>query len=164
MLKRFCGNCKKEFFVKPSRIKYGEGKYCSISCQYEGARKGKTIPCFLCGKKKYRSLHQISRSKSKKFFCSKSCQTKWRNSIYKGKNHANWKGGLSTYKSILKKSNTPMVCVLCKTKDERVLAVHHIDKNRANNKIENLAYLCHNCHHLVHYDTKEYKKFMVLVV
>jgi hypothetical protein len=49
---------------------------------------------------------------------------------------------------------------LCSTKDERVLAVHHIDHNRLNNKLDNLAWLCHNCHHLVHHDNVEKHRFL----
>jgi predicted HNH restriction endonuclease len=37
----------------------------------------------------------------------------------------------------------------------RVLAVRHIDQNHKNNNVENLAWLCHNCHHLVHNDKVE---------
>jgi predicted HNH restriction endonuclease len=44
-----------------------------------------------------------------------------------------------------------MVCVLCKVSDKRILAVHHKDNNRKNNKVENLVWLCHNCHILVHH-------------
>jgi predicted HNH restriction endonuclease len=42
-----------------------------------------------------------------------------------------------------------------------VLAVHHVDQNRTNNKVTNLAWLCHNCHHLVHRYPIERKKVQV---
>lgn len=57
------------------------------------------------------------------------------------------------------RQSIPKICRLCKTKDIRVLAVHHIDKNRKNNKISNLAWLCHNCHLLVHHYDAERNKF-----
>lgn len=35
-----------------------------------------------------------------------------------------------------------------------VLNVHHIDRNRTNNKLENLIILCPNCHSIEHYNKK----------
>jgi len=53
------------------------------------------------------------------------------------------------------------VCFRCRTKDKRILAVHHIDETHLNNDIKNLAWLCHNCHYLVHNDKVEKQKFLV---
>lgn len=159
-----CKQCLKAFHAKPFWVKKGYGIYCSSACQYLGRRNGGMMPCSVCGKSTYKKALELKRSKSGKFFCGKSCQAIWRNDYFSGERHANWKDGSSTYRSVLEKSSIAMRCVLCRTTDKRVLAVHHIDKNRKNNKIENLAYLCHNCHHLVHHDTKEYEKFMVAIV
>jgi hypothetical protein len=41
-------------------------------------------------------------------------------------------------------------CNECGMEDERVLLVHHKDKNRLNNNIENLEVLCWNCHIIKH--------------
>lgn len=120
--------------------------------------------CFICGKETYKKVTQIKRSKSGKFFCGKSCQTKWRNEEFSGEKHANWKIGLHTYRDRMLRSKKEKICQLCLTKDSRVLAVHHIDKNRKNNKISNLAWLCHNCHFLVHHHEEEKAKFMVSMV
>lgn len=146
-----CKLCKNKFYVKPSRIKRGYGKYCSAQCQYKSYLKGKIVKCFICEKEVYKALRQLKKSKSKKYFCSKSCQTKWRNSIFIGKKHANWKTGEYAYKSILDRHKIPKLCKVCKTKDIRILAVHHVDKNHRNNKLTNLMWLCHNCHFLVHH-------------
>ena len=64
---------------------------------------------------------------------------------------SNWKDGMYAYRSVLTRHKVSAKCTLCGTKDKRVLAVHHVDENRKNNKVENLRWLCHNCHHLVHY-------------
>ncbi|MBI4600028.1 HNH endonuclease [Candidatus Uhrbacteria bacterium] len=98
------------------------------------------------------------------FFCNKSCQTKWRNQVYSGPRHHLWIDGGSMYREIMRRSDAKQICRLCKTKDTRILIVHHIDKNRKNNNIANLAWLCHNCHFLVHHHEDERKKFMVGVV
>jgi len=41
-------------------------------------------------------------------------------------------------------------CNKCGIIDKRVLLVHHKDKNRYNNNIENLEVLCWNCHIIKH--------------
>ena len=156
-----CQVCKKEFKTKPSIVARGFGKYCSPKCHKLGLRKGKEVECFLCGKLSYKSKVSLGRSKSGKFFCSKSCQTKWRNQEFVGSKHANWTGGRYSYRSVLTRNKVPKIFFLCKTKDVRVMAVHHKDRNRKNNKVENLVWLCHNCHHLVHYYKDEQDKIMV---
>ena|SRR3989344_609467 len=159
-----CNRCDKPFYAKPSWLAKGNGKFCSLECYRSTARKGRNIPCDTCGSVTYRQSSGIAKSKSGKFFCSKSCQTRWRNQLYVGEQHKNFINGGSTYRAVIKRSNVPKVCGLCRSNDLRVLAVHHIDKNRKNNKLENLAWLCHNCHYLVHHDERERAKFMAAIV
>jgi hypothetical protein len=154
-----CKFCLKEFYAKQSWLNKGYGIYCSSVCQYKGRKTGKNIACYICGKETYKQLKSIKNSKSGNFFCNKSCQAIWRNQEFIGAKHANWKDGLYAYKSVLLRNKVAKVCTLCKIKDKRVLAVHHIDKNRKNNLVSNLAWLCHNCHHLVHYHKEEEKNF-----
>jgi hypothetical protein len=93
----------------------------------------------------------LRRSKSEKFFCSKSHQTLWRNQIFSGINHPNWKKGeYIAHKEFLLKNKVEALCKICGCDDVRILAVHHSDKNHNNNNLDNLVFLCHNCYHLVH--------------
>ncbi len=156
-----CKTCDRRFSVKLFWIKNGGGKYCSLECKYSGTRKGRYEDCFTCGKKTYKQLKQLEHSKSGNYFCSKSCQTQWRNRVFIGPKHANWKHGRNSYRSVLDRHKIPRVCTLCAGDDERVLAVHHIDKDRLNNRVENLAWLCHNCHFLVHHDIVEQRRFFL---
>lgn len=87
----------------------------------------------------------------------------WRNSTFVGPYHGNWKGGEKSYRETLLRIKTEKFCLRCKINDIRILAVHHLDRNRKNNKLENLAWLCHNCHYLIHHDKKVDEKFMVIV-
>ncbi|KKU70088.1 MAG: hypothetical protein UX94_C0011G0016 [Parcubacteria group bacterium GW2011_GWA2_47_21] len=155
-----CKICRKKFYVRPTHVKIGWGKYCSRSCHHKGMRTGKFIGCFLCGKGIYRTPTSMLHSKSKKYFCSKSCQTKWRNTQYIGSKHANWKDGKNAYKSVLNRHGIMPICFYCRTRDKRILAVHHIDENHFHNYVSNLAWLCHNCHYLVHNDKVEKQKFL----
>ncbi len=154
-----CKKCSKTFYGKPSLISKGQAKYCSLPCRYEDRKLGKNIKCDLCGKESYKQLKAIKNSKSKKFFCSKSCQTVWRNKEFVGEKHKNWKEGLFAYRSVLDRNKIEKTCTLCRTEDLRILAVHHIDKNRKNNNVSNLAWLCHNCHFLVHHSKQDSLKF-----
>jgi hypothetical protein len=146
-----CIVCEREFYVKPNRIKKGWGKYCSKQCNYQGQKTGIILPCFNCGQETYKTTVDQKRSQSGRYFCSKSCQTVWRNSeLFVGEHHANWRGGESSYRDALRRAKVVQVCARCKIHDARVLAVHHKDRNRQNNTITNLTWLCHNCHFLIH--------------
>lgn len=159
-----CVNCSVEFYAKPSWIKKGWGKYCSQICNHEAQKKGILVDCRTCQKQTYKSLREQKRSKNGAFFCSKSCQTIWRNAkLYSNEHHVNWRGGKSSYRQRLLKSDIPQICSRCAIEDIRVLAVHHKDKNRLKNQFSNLIWLCHNCHYLVHHFKDEAKNFMVPV-
>lgn len=146
-----CLICKTKFYVKPSHLALGWGKYCSTDCRTKAQLKGKIQPCFICKKRTYKSISRLLRSKSKLYFCSKTCQTIWRNKIlYSGRNHYNWKTGINSYRKIQISKGVSKECILCQIKDERVLIVHHLDHNRKNNDERNLTWLCCNCHYLVH--------------
>lgn len=157
-----CRLCNKDFYTKPCWIKRGHGFFCSRACQYQAARKGRVVECFLCKKEIYKAPKELK--KSEKYFCNKSCQTKWRNVFFSGAKHANWKGGASIdYKDLIIRHNIPKICRLCKTEDSRILAVHHIDLNHSNNAIENLMWLCHNCHFLIHHYNEERDRLMASI-
>lgn len=147
-----CKICTKQFYAKPNHIIKGWGKFCSRDCQRIGQFKGTEIKCYTCEKSVYRSQAELRKSKSGKFFCGKSCQTIWRNSIvFVGMNHPNWKSGDNqAYRSKLIRSDAKKVCQRCGHSDKRVLVVHHIDRSHQNNSIDNLTWLCANCHYLVH--------------
>ncbi len=146
-----CGICDKNFYVKPSHQKLGWGKYCSLECRSKSQLKGKFFNCLVCKKEFYRSPSKIKHSKSGNFFCSKACHMGWKNSQAIEERHPNWSGGTQAYRNILKRSGRKRYCTGCKISDKRVLVVHHIDQNRKNNDLSNLAWLCQNCHHLIHY-------------
>lgn len=158
-----CKICCNEFYAKPSHVKNGWGIFCSRKCKNIGTRVRKPINCFVCNKLVYKTKSQIKRSKSGKLFCGKSCQTKWRNVKYSGNMHSSWKGGQSLYRKIILKSGTPAQCILCRKKDFRILVVHHIDHNHSNINSENLVWLCHNCHYLVHHDKLEKQRFLSIL-
>lgn len=156
MIRTSCLQCDKYFYVKPNRLLRGWGKYCSRSCQNLSQKTGDYVQCHNCKKPIYKNRMEIKRSKSGCFFCNKSCQTIWRNrEVYVGDRHSNWTTGKASYRKNMLRSEKPHICSKCRTEDTRVLAVHHLDKNRDNNKLDNLIWLCHNCHYLVHHFANE---------
>ena len=165
MPKVSCNICAKIFYAKPCHIKRGDGKFCSMTCATKGRRRGKFINCTICNKQVWKQPKALLHSKSGKFFCGKSCQTVWRNTIrFIGPEHPNWKGGEYTYRYILRRSNVLKICKNCGLNDTRLLSIHHIDKNHKNNNLKNLVYLCYNCHFLIHHDKTEFNKFMEALV
>ena len=71
--------------------------------------------------------------------------------------------GESAYRRILISSGEIKKCILCKIEDFKVLSVHHIDKNRKNNNISNLTWVCQNCHYLIHHCLTEENKLMAKI-
>ncbi len=159
-----CLICGKEFYVKPNWLKLGWGKYCSRDCVFKSQRKGRWVRCFICKKQVWKAPRALIHSRSGRYFCNKSCQTLWRNQEFIGSKHGNWKTGEKSYRDILKRSKITPICERCKSDDVRILVVHHLDRDRKNNKVENLAWVCHNCHYLIHHNKKENKIFMEALV
>lgn len=155
-----CKVCDTPRYVKPSHIRVGWGKFCSKTCQYTAQRTGTVFICTTCGKDVYRNKSDQHRSNSETYFCSKSCQTTWRNKRFVREKHKNWVNGESSYRDALKRASKKMWCEKCSILDTRVLAVHHKDKNRKNNDLQNLIWLCHNCHFLVHHYPAESHGFL----
>jgi hypothetical protein len=158
-----CLICKNSFYARPSLIKKGWGIFCSLNCKKIGTSKKEAVNCYVCGEIIFKTQSQLEHSKSNKFFCSKSCQTRWRNVEYSGKKHSGWNGGQSIYRKKLIRSNLKPECLMCKITDLRVLAVHHIDNDHSNSDLNNLAWLCHNCHYVVHHDKLEKQRFSRLL-
>lgn len=84
--------------------------------------------------------------------------------MYIGPNHPNWKGGDNAYRDMMLRATSVKACKRCGVADFRLLTVHHLDENRHHNTIENLVWMCYNCHFLVHKDKEEKSKFMEALV
>ena len=88
------------------------------------------------------------RTKTKTFyrrrFCSVSC-AKARDEY--------WKNNMTNYATICWK-NHKKECIICG--EDKIVAVHHYDKNHSNNKPENLVPLCPTHHQYIHskYETE----------
>lgn len=78
MEKCSCLTCGKVFFLPPSRLKWGRGKYCSPRCQYKHIRENpkkneRVYVCPVCKK----SFKKVVHKKVQNVYCSMKC-------VYKG--------------------------------------------------------------------------------
>jgi 5-methylcytosine-specific restriction endonuclease McrA len=150
-----CQNCKKEVNNKRKinlNKKLGYKLFCSNECYYESKKKGKICKCSKCGKTIYKRPSDLKKSKTGNIYCSKTCAVSNNNSIFRqGENHPNYKKDptVRTYRKRKFKVNEAK-CENCGIDDKRVLEVHHKDKNRDNNNLDNLQILCANCHLIQH--------------
>jgi hypothetical protein len=149
-----CDQCGKEINKKPCHVKInaekGHKNYCSDKCRKTGQFKGQLYNCGYCSKEIYRIPSQVKKSKSGLVFCNSSCACSYNNTALRsGENNPNWKDGETAYTRFA--YNTyKKECSICGFNNENALEIHHIDKNRANNELDNLIILCANHHTLIH--------------
>lgn len=106
--------------------------------------------CAKCGRTIQRRPVDLQRSKTGNLYCSKSCSNSSNNSLFRQhENNPNYTHGRSSYRNRRLKESE-MKCERCGFDDPRALQVHHKDKNRKNNRLENLELLCANCHLIEH--------------
>jgi len=84
----------------------------------------------------------IKNYKTSKGTCSKSCA----NTFFKsGEGNGNWKG--SQYQTLCF-TNHKKECIICK--EDKIVAVHHMNEDHEDNRIENLIPLCPTHHQYMH--------------
>jgi Zn finger protein HypA/HybF involved in hydrogenase expression len=167
-IKKNCLNCFKEFNSPLKEIKRGNGKLCSISCS-NNFRKGvrKVIPnvvCRMCNTSFYKIKSSQKLSRTGLFFCTRKCKDMAQR-LESGVHELN-ESRINASKlrskresreySAIAKRNHPLRCNKCQyDKIIQVLEVHHKDRNRKNNNVENLEILCPTCHQEEHFINKD---------
>jgi hypothetical protein len=124
--------------------------FCSTNCgtSLDINNKYTELECAHCNTVFKRLKSKLSTSKHSVYFCSRECKDIGQSYIenimpdHYGTGSSNYRQkAFATFKH---------ECAACSFNNEYALEVHHIDKNRDNNKINNLIILCANCHTLVH--------------
>ncbi len=137
-----CIVCKKPVYRRPDELERSNGRaFCSSACFGMTCRREK--PCVVCGKGILRSLHRKT--------CSRSCSNTYRAGIkYKIGRPKDKARMLSNVKKRLS-SLRGQKCERCKYAIYDVLQVHHRNRDRGDNRPENLELICPNCHFEEHY-------------
>lgn len=151
-----CAYCKTAFttWAAPSR----KAKYCSRGCSNKGsASQAVDIECAQCHKVFKKNQSKLSYSKSGLRFCTKKCKCEAQKlggiraimpAHYGTANGIN-PNSHNYYRNIF--SVEELVCHRCGYCEfSCAIDIHHKDKNRLNNRKENLIPLCANCHRGLH--------------
>ena len=132
-----CEECGNKFTHIACRA--NKAKYCSKICNYKSmSRKGSVEhTCQHCSQK-FRAAPSAKRK-----FCSRSCINKTKKET--------WHPVFSTVRKSMIARQMLIKCERCGYDAEpKILGVHHKDRNRHNNSLENLEVLCPICHSLEH--------------
>lgn len=151
---KLCTYCNKEFLAPIKELNRGNGKVCSRNCARRNRqRKEDNVICSFCNHSFYLNNSQKKNSKSGLFFCCRDHKDKAQRlefGLLEIMPDHYGTGGQS-YREIAFRS-FPNECAICKWSEfPKVLEVHHKDKNRENNKLNNLIILCPNHHRITHY-------------
>lgn len=150
-----CLNCKNDFDCENRKgnynLKMGFNIYCSSKCYNEYRNKKILFNCATCGKEIFKRESDSKRSKTGNLYCSKRCSTINNNRLFKKwENHPKYKNGRATYRNHKLNSVENPKCQRCDYSNVLALEIHHKDRNRKNNELENLEILCSNCHTIEH--------------
>lgn len=133
-----CKFCKKMFYA--SRKALEKQTYCSMECRNK-ARENKIIKICLNCKKEFKVKKSMERIR----YCSKKCSYIYKRSL------KDYDGALRI-KRDMKRDGLIKECYKCGYNiHPEILVTHHIDRDRNNNVLENIAILCPNCHSKEHY-------------
>lgn len=155
-----CLSCKNSFSPPLKEWKRGGGKYCSKQCSYKRIRtktlKKPNHTCALCSLEFYRKESTKKNSRSGLYFCSRKCkefaQSLNGNFTAIQPSHYGTCGENSSDYRLIAFRNLEAVCTRCKyNRYKSVLVVHHKNRNREDNSLDNLEILCPTCHAEEHY-------------
>ncbi len=147
-----CAVCDKPIYRRPCQIEKSIGRFfCSTVCH--GIYSRKENPCLVCGTPILASLHKRT--------CGRGCSNKHRAGIKYGRNSP---------KSIVKSQQAlkmrllyirGKICGRCNYDKYEILQVHHKDRNRKNNNLNNLELICPNCHYEEHFLEKSWLRNVI---
>lgn len=148
-----CGVCNVPIYKRPSQIERNQGKvFCSVTCYGKSCRK--ETPCVICGTLILAGLHKKT--------CSRSCSNKNRIGI---KYKIGRPGDKAMSARILKlrlMKERGKSCERCNYNKYEILQVHHKNRKKTDNRVENLEIICPNCHYEEHFLEKSWLKKSII--
>lgn len=139
-IERVCGQCGVHFWTFPAEVRKGGGKFCSRSCATTH-RNTHDNPAWRPEVRAKISLNHADVSgKNNPMYMRRGEDAP---SYVDGRK--SFKGEI--YRRILLASGREQMCEVCGDTDN--LHVHHRDGNHKNNVVENLSWVCVDCHYKV---------------
>ncbi len=138
---RICERCGSLFKRHAGHLKQ---RFCSRQCVKIDE---KLFSCVFCKKE------WSEKTSRKRKYCSRSCARQHYGELLKNSNRANgiWPNYREAKTALLKANSQ---CSNCGWSEiPAILELHHIDRNRRNNRYSNLTLLCPTCHTTVHFKT-----------
>lgn len=133
-----CVQCGVKFDVYRNQVKKGKGKFCSVSC-------GMTYRNTINNPTRCKKVREkISRNHADVSGIN--------NPMYgiRGEDAPGYIDGRNSYVGETSRrialANFEHKCTICGVTNLNEMDVHHIDRDRGNNKLENLMLLCTKCH------------------
>jgi hypothetical protein len=159
-----CELCQKEFISRKDQLR----RFCSKECSSLDRRKREISTCANCNIEFETKLSCQKASKSGFRFCSRACKDK-----------AQCIGGIKeimpphfgtgkssrAYRNLYRQltQNENLCCLRCSYNEfECGIDIHHIDRDRNNNVLENLIALCAPCHRALHCGYWQYNNGIVV--
>jgi hypothetical protein len=132
-----CLVCSTSIYRRPSEIKQNQGKvFCTMVCYGAFSRKEK--PCAVCKKPILASFNKKT--------CSRACSNIYRAGIKYNIGRPKDKVRSQQALKIRLLEERGRVCERCEYDKYQILEVHHRNRNRQDNNLENLLLICPNCH------------------
>lgn len=157
-----CEGCGENFECSTRKFNYNKKSgfkiFCSSECYTKNKSEKNSIKtnCANCGKEIIKPKSEFRQSKTGNLYCNRSCSAANNNRLFKKwENHPSYKNGEGQYRNYKLNSVENPKCERCGFDNIIALEVHHKDKNRNNNKLENLEILCCNCHTIHHRSKNE---------
>lgn len=132
-----CAVCNAKFTHIASRA--NKAKYCSPKCYHKAMSQKGTVrgECAHCKTEFFTSPSR------KRKYCCMACVNKVAKEV--------WLPEFTTVRKKMVNRGMLTSCVRCGYSEyPEILGVHHKDRNRKNNDLNNLEILCPNCHSLEH--------------
>jgi hypothetical protein len=137
-----CSICTKPLYKRPGLLEVSKGKaYCSQACYGKSCRR--EIPCLVCSKLILGGLNKKT--------CSRSCSNTYRTGIKYKLGRPKDKAKTAYLLKLRLLEIRDRKCERCEYNKIEILQVHHKDRDRNNNELNNLELMCPNCHYEEHY-------------
>ena len=154
-IEKECLECNQPMTVRFADHSRGRARFCSHSCAAIHGNKHRirlftpNCVCAQCNGSFYRNTSKQKNSKSGLQFCDRRCKELAQRiggiEIIQPDHYNNGSG--PRFYRVKALRHYPHQCNRCGySKCLSVIEAHHKDRNRSNNKLENLELLCRNCH------------------